>query len=604
TGTIAFTLTAPDGSTSTVGTVAVKGDGTYSSPTVLATQVGTYIWQASYSGDGLNNGAVDNGTNESVTTIKASPAISTIASVGGVAGDVTLRDTAYLTGVSGPTGTITFTLTAPDGSVVDTENVAVNGDGTYSTPTGYLPTATFNSPDTYTWHATYNGDPLNNTAADNGANETAIVIQAKYTPTLVTTASVSANGVVGSAIPQDSATLSGGFLVDEGAASIPFTLTAPDGSVVDSETVPVTGDGTYNTANTVVATQVGTYTWSASYSGNDYNNGASDQGGPTEQVTTIMASPSLVTQASFASGFIPSGKLSTVIPASAVGTALPQDTAVLSGGYHDTGTITFTLTAPDGTVVDTETVPVTGNGTYTTANVNVATQVGTYTWVATYSGDNSLNNAASDQGGTAEQLTTIKASPTISTVASETNSWVGSALLSDTAYLSGGSLETGTITFTLKAPDGSIAAVETVTVTPGITTYSSPTPVLATQAGTYTWLATYSGDVNNNVAIDNGVNESSSVHVYLQISGFKFYDANGDGQWEPGEVKLSGWTIQLYENINGVLTLVGSQVTDVNGNYSFTNLWAGTYYIKEVLQPGWTQTVGNEIITTSGNVVD
>src|SRR5262249_52628403 len=107
-----------------------------------------------------------------------------------------------------------------------------------------------------------------------------------------------------------------------------------------------------------------------------------------------------------------------------------------------------------------------------------------------------------------------------------------------------------------------------------------------------------------NVAIDNGVNESSSVHVYLQISGFKFYDANGDGQWEPGEVKLSGWTIQLYENINGVLTLVGSQVTDVNGNYSFTNLWAGTYYIKEVLQPGWTQTVGNEIITTSGNVVD
>src|SRR5262249_41918932 len=127
TGTITFTLKAPDGSTSTVGTVAVKGDGTYSAPMVLATQVGTYTWQASYSGDGLNNGAVDNGANESVPTIKASPAISTVASVGGVAGDVTLRDTAYLTGGFGPTGTITFTLTAPDGSVVDTENVAVNG---------------------------------------------------------------------------------------------------------------------------------------------------------------------------------------------------------------------------------------------------------------------------------------------------------------------------------------------------------------------------------------------------------------------------------------------------------------------------------------------
>ena len=38
TGSITFTLTAPDGSTSTVGTVSVTGAGTYTAPTVTATR--------------------------------------------------------------------------------------------------------------------------------------------------------------------------------------------------------------------------------------------------------------------------------------------------------------------------------------------------------------------------------------------------------------------------------------------------------------------------------------------------------------------------------------------------------------------------------------
>jgi hypothetical protein len=80
TGSVTFTLTAPDGATSNVGSVPISGAGAYNSPSVLATQVGTYTWHAAYSGDGLNNGAVDNGVNESVITVKASPLIGTIAS--------------------------------------------------------------------------------------------------------------------------------------------------------------------------------------------------------------------------------------------------------------------------------------------------------------------------------------------------------------------------------------------------------------------------------------------------------------------------------------------------------------------------------------------
>ena len=72
-----------------------------------------------------------------MTTVKASPTISTIASetAGGVVGTSVLSDSATLTGGYNPTGTITFTLThrtAPP--PVDTGR-AVSGDGTYTTPT-------------------------------------------------------------------------------------------------------------------------------------------------------------------------------------------------------------------------------------------------------------------------------------------------------------------------------------------------------------------------------------------------------------------------------------------------------------------------------------
>src|SRR5438874_2128773 len=83
---------------------------------------------------------------------------------------VTLKDTADLEGGFNPKGTITFTLVGPDGTtVVDTEMVLVNGNGLYSTPTGFTPGVTPSGPDltgTYQWNATYSGDANNNAASD------------------------------------------------------------------------------------------------------------------------------------------------------------------------------------------------------------------------------------------------------------------------------------------------------------------------------------------------------------------------------------------------------------------------------------------------------
>ncbi len=77
------------------------------------------------------------------------------------------------------------------------------------------------------------------------------------------------------------------------------------------------------------------------------------------------------------------------------------------------------------------------------------------------------------------------------------------------------------------------------------------------------------------------------------IRGTKFEDWDGDSspfetKWEVG---LQGFTIYLDSNNNGVKD-AGEQstVTDSHGVYSFTNLPAGTYHVREVQQAGWTQT--------------
>src|SRR5436190_1416783 len=103
---------------------------------------------------------------------------------------VTLKDTADLEGGFNPKGTITFTLVGPDGTtVVDTEMVLVNGNGLYSTPTGFTPGVTPSGPalpGTYQWNATYSGD-ANNSAASRSEERRVGKKGNPHSPTLSTT---------------------------------------------------------------------------------------------------------------------------------------------------------------------------------------------------------------------------------------------------------------------------------------------------------------------------------------------------------------------------------------------------------------------------------
>src|SRR5262249_48529086 len=119
-----------------------------------------------------------------------------------------------------------------------------------------------------------------------------------------------------------------------------------------------------------------------------------------------------------------------------------SDSAVVSGGYHETGTLHFVL--EQGTVsVYTHDVGVSGNGTYNSGGYPLPTSgavTGTYPWTVTYGGD-ANDNTASDQGGTAEQTVVSPASPTLYTTASanvDLDGLTTAPMLTDTAVLSGG----------------------------------------------------------------------------------------------------------------------------------------------------------------------
>src|SRR5262249_52317668 len=79
---------------------------------------------------------------------------------------VPLTDPAPLANGFHPTGKTTFTLVGPGGGTVDTETVAVSGNGTYTTPAGFTLPTTGTVTGTYQWNAVYSGDPNNNAASD------------------------------------------------------------------------------------------------------------------------------------------------------------------------------------------------------------------------------------------------------------------------------------------------------------------------------------------------------------------------------------------------------------------------------------------------------
>ena len=265
---------------------------------------------------------------------------------------VTLNDTADLQGGNNPSGTITFTL-YQGSTLVDTETKTVNGNGTYTTPTGYTLPTSGTVIGTYQWNATYSGDTNNSSASDNGnTNEQVVVGPA---PTAITTTPNPTSVTLGtSPVTLNGHGRSDGRLSPERHDHLhALPGQHPGGHGDDDSQRQRHVHDTDRVHRTDHGTVTGTYQWNATYSGDTNNSSASDNGNTNEQVVVS-----------------PAPRRSRPRPTrrrSRLGTSpvTLKDTADLTGGYHPSGTITFTL-YQGSTLVDTETVTVNGNGTYTT----------------------------------------------------------------------------------------------------------------------------------------------------------------------------------------------------------------------------------------------
>ena len=389
-------------------------------------------------------------------------------------------------------------------------------------PVSFTPT----SVGTYHWIASYSGDGPNTSAVaglcgDTGENDAVIAKQ----PTISTSANQSVT--VGSAI-SDSATLGNTATAPGGApagGSITFKAYGPGDATCTgtpaftSSPVTVSGNGTYGPVS-FTPPAVGTYHWIASYSGDSPNTLAVAGlcGDTGENDTVIAKQPTISTSAN----------QSVTVGSAISDSATLGNTAPAPGGAPAGGSITFKAYGPSdatctGTAAFTSApVAVTGDGTYGPVSFTPTT-IGTYHWIASYSGDGPNTLAVAGLcGDPGENDTVTAAQPRILTQALSGPVEIGSqisdsATLGNTANKPGGGLAGGTITFTAYGPDDA-----TCTGTPAFT--SSPIPVSGngsygpvsftpTTVGTYRWIASYSGDSPNTLAVSGSCNDTGESSI-------------------------------------------------------------------------------------------
>jgi len=494
----------------------------------------------------------------SVATVSAHRIVSTTPTpTHGVAGSTALSDTALVYADS--SRHIAFSLWAPNTCGIDgAKPVFTDSEPvTTSTLTNSAVASASLVPKhagVYAWTAEVivNADGSIENGPTACADELVTVTQAA---TQINTTASNADGApVGTSIT-DAANVTGGV---NPTGTVTFELFGPSnancvGGEDNSQTwlqrwsIPLNGDGSASVPQPgYTTTKIGTYNWVAIYSGDADNLGARSACG-SESVTLTRATPTIVTVAS---------------DGGPVGTQI-HDTAQVSGGANPTGTVTFSLFAPsnpncastEGSAgsVQTVTVPLGNGGSATSAGTPYTTiEVGTYNWIAKYSGD--ANNKSVSTACTNEQVT-IGKDPTSVTTAASAGGVPGTAL-HDTAKVTGRFLPTGTVTFTLYGPADmtcTAAPIFTSTVALGSNgTSTSATFSGTTATGTYNWVASYSGDASSAPS----KSRCGAEPVSITASGVKGITTPGTGL--AGGITQIGLGIELL--LGGLAFFLGSEL--------------------------------------------
>jgi hypothetical protein len=450
-----------------------------------------------------------------------------------------------LTSSANPSGlgqSVTFTATvtsaggsiAPDGNVVFYDGStllgtgALNASGTATLTTSTL-TNGFNS-----IIASYGGDAANQIQGSSSL----VLYQAVLATSGVTVTSTPNPSTYGIPVTFSIA------ITATGSTGATGTVTISDGANVigTANLVGTTGQTTFTTAALVV----GSHAITVSYPG-DPNYAA----GTSAVLTQVVKQAQTTTTAAVSPN-----------PAFAGGTLTATATVKLTQGVNvPTGTVTFT----SGTL----TLGSAALGASGTATVNTTLPIGTYSIVATYSGD--VNDAGS--AASPIPLTVQIATTTTAVTANPSPAIVDSAVALIAKVTGNGGIPTGAVTITADGTAiGTVNLDATGTATVSISTFA---------AGTHSITASYAGDVNDLPSV------SSALSLVVQTIPTATALGATSSAGPPTQVALvatvigsTGPTPTGTVTFTNEGTVIGSATLDSSGVATLNpNLAAGTYSI-------------------------
>jgi hypothetical protein len=245
------------------------------------------------------------------------------------------------------------------------------------------------------------------------------------------------------------------------------------------------------------------------------------------------------------------------------------ETPAIGVGASGQGFTTFATgsTVGSGWKVDSGSVDIVSNATGTTYSTKAA------------NGNQSIDLAGLAPGKLTQTVTTAASHRYLLTFA-----WTA------TPFLGGGSPDIrkmhvvfggktiATLSKTAVGLSGSSPGFATVTILVTATSASSALSFICDSAGTL-------GTMIDNVSL------TAVPFGTAAITGQVFADGNGDGIKGTDAIGLSGWTVYIDLDKNGILD-TGDIVTTTDhfGNFSIANLAAGTYTVKIATQVGWKTT--------------
>ena len=506
TGTVTYTLfgdlTCTAALTSPQQVTLDSGGNAPDSSATAALAAGSYSYQATYSGDSFYSHSMS--SCEPFTLLVASSTISTSVDDTLTTGPwdgtedtgASAYDTSTVTSVSGvtPTGTVTYSffLTSDCSGSAATQIVTLSaGNIPNSSPTSPLAAGA------YSYMATYSGDRNYAASGPSGCEPFAV---AKGGGTIATsvddaaTKSTWAGTEQAGAAAYDTSTVTGASgITPTGTVTYNFFANSTCSAPPAAETMTISG-GVAPNSSTTGPLAAGSYSYQATYSGDGNYSGSS---GSCETFSVGTTSATVNTE-------VDDPALSSAWSGHEVIGSSAYDTATVTGvgGVTPTGTIGYTFWT-NGTCsgIDSDAGSVLSLGSPSSTEGNLGG--GSYSFDATYSGDNNYGSSTSS----CKSFTVLTATSTIDTTVDDalTNSqWGGTeqtgAAAYDTAVVGGGVAgftPTGTVTYTLflnGTCSGTPATKEIVPLSGGTVPNSSSTGSLG--AGSYSFQGAYSGDSN------------------------------------------------------------------------------------------------------------